>query len=84
MVIEVNGDLEFVRLLVDNGANVNDVQTGWLPMSYAILCDQPENVKFLMGSGANLNYQDMDGKKAIEVALHEDVHDIEMFKMLVI
>ena len=84
IAIEENGDLEFVRLLVEKGANVNDVQTGWLPMSYAILCDQPENVKFLMDSGANLNYRDMDGKKAIEVALHEDVHDIEMFKMLVV
>ena len=82
--IEDMSDLEFVRLLVENGADVHDLQTVWLPISYAIHYDKPEIVKFLMDNGANLNYRDMDGKKAIEVALDKDVDDIDMFKMLVI
>ena len=81
--IEKYGNLDIVKLLVENGANVNDIRTGWLPMSYAINYKKPDIVRFLMGNGANLNYLDDDGKKAIEVALHENVHDIKMFKMLV-
>ena len=80
-----NGNLEAVRLLVENGADIHihDGRTGWLPMSYAIDIDAPEIVRYLMCNGANMNYQDKYGKKAIEVTLHDYIADIDMFKMLV-
>jgi ankyrin repeat protein len=56
MTAASSGDLELVRLLLENGADVNAIDTwGLTPLSYAISYQKIEIVRLLIEQGANVN-----------------------------
>ena len=58
-----------IRLLVENGANVNSrAELGWTPLILAARGGDLENVKYLLSKGADPNIKDEDGKSIIELA----------------
>jgi ankyrin repeat protein len=48
----LGGNLEIVKLLVENGAPVS-TSTGWAPLHYAAFENRPEVIKYLIAKGAN-------------------------------
>ena len=62
---------ELLQLLVAKGADVNtQASSGATPLFFAVLRDQPDDVKFLIDKGANLNAADAYGDTILDAALH--------------
>ncbi len=53
-----DGNLSEVKILIDNGANVNATnENGWTSLIIASEYGQSEVAKLLLGNGANMNYE---------------------------
>jgi ankyrin repeat protein len=62
---------EVLQLLVAKGADVNtQASSGATPLFFAVLRDQPDDVKFLIDKGANVNAADAYGDTILDAALH--------------
>lgn len=61
---------ELMQLLVAKGADVNaQSSSGASPLYFAVLRDQPDDVKFLIDKGANVNLPDAYGGTILDAAL---------------
>ena len=61
---------ELMQLLVAKGADVNaQASSGATPLLFAVLRDQPDDVKFLIDKGANVNLTDAYGGTILDAAL---------------
>jgi len=78
-----NGNIEIVRLLLDNGANPNVIGTvsSDHPLTNAIEKGNLEMVKLLIDKGANVNARNSIGSSPLRSAISEG--NIEMVKLLV-
>jgi ankyrin repeat protein len=91
------GNLEAVKLLVSKGAPVNAVsppQVGgnvkngpielgsFTPLILAVGDGNPDTVKFLLDSGADVNAKDVRGMTPLMLAIASDRHNPEIIKML--
>jgi ankyrin repeat protein len=62
---------ELLQLLIAKGADVNtQAASGATPLFFAVLRDQPDDVKFLIDKGANVNAADAYGDTILDAALH--------------
>ncbi len=67
-----DGNLSEVKILIDNGANVNATnENGWTSLIIASEYGQSEVAKLLLGNGANVNYENK-GWTALMIAAQED------------
>ena len=71
-----------IKLLLDNGANINkqETYTGSFALIIAALCGHISNVKILLEYGAEINANDYDGTTALICASIYD--NIEIVKLL--
>jgi ankyrin repeat protein len=61
---------ELMQLLVAKGADVNArASSGATPLYFAVLRDQPDDVKFLIDKGADVNLADAYGGTILDAAL---------------
>ena len=62
--------VEMVKLLLERGVNPNTPSTagGYTPLMQAASSADLELVKLLLDAGANLNYEDQDGRTALDQA----------------
>lgn len=61
---------ELMQLLIAKGADVNaQASSGATPLFFAVLRDQPDDVKFLIDKGANVNLPDAYGDTILDAAL---------------
>src|SRR5689334_2838325 len=66
----LNGQLEVVKLLLENGANVNGQgKNGNTPLNCAIENLNPELIKYLLENGANVNARDESGVTPLHLAI---------------
>lgn len=73
-----HGNLDVVRLLLQNGAKV-EVATGgnrWTPLCQAVRDDRPEVVKILLEHGANKHTKLKSGCDAVAEACYRGHHEI--------
>ena len=78
---------KFAEMLIEKGANVNDVQTDIenkgitrTPLMLAAgLGDNLGLVKLLVSRGANINYRDKSGGSALEECVVQKYYDIALF-----
>ena len=62
-------NIELVRLLVKNGANIDVVSNlGYTPLHYAVIRENSKLVQLLVELDANVSIKDNDGKTALELA----------------
>lgn len=60
------GNLEVVKNLIDQGADVNQTEKGgWTPLHWAALLDYLPIAQFLLERGALINQVDQDGWTAL-------------------
>ena len=65
-----SGNTEIMKLLIENGANVNLIDTaGETPLTYAIHCNNLEATNLLIENGANMNLIDGSGWLPLNVAI---------------
>lgn len=74
------GDVKLVKILLDNGANVNTRDgRGRTGLIWAAFKNQDEVVKFLLENGADTEIRDDRGRTALTWALHNaHTENIEM------
>ena len=76
-----DGDTETVKLLLEEGANVNQFDMeGWTLLHDAIRMNRIEICKLLLEKGANVNQFDMEGWTPLHVATR--INRIEICKLL--
>jgi ankyrin repeat protein len=82
------GDIEFVKSLVSQGADVNAKSTtpnctvhALTPIGYAVHTGHIEIVQFLVSKGANINIKDKHGTTLLHLAMMRG--NLEMVKLLV-
>lgn len=76
----VHGYIELTRCFLANGADVNALSHGRLPISLAVLEGHRGVVKTLLDHGADPNKTDKAGDTALSAAV--EMNDIEMMKLL--
>ena len=64
----VNGRLDFVKLLINEGADVNAKVGGKTILMYAAMNGDKEAIDFLIERGADVNAVDNNGKTALQLA----------------
>ena len=64
----VKGDLEFVRDLLEDGAQVDNTSTGETALHAAIRWEHLEVAKLLLAAGADPNAEDVDGDRPLDYA----------------
>ena len=69
---------EVVRVLLDNGADVNAWTEGrdGTPLTYAILGGDVGIVKLLLARGANVNARDVRGQRGLSLAIRDGKAEI--------
>lgn len=81
-------DIKFVQMLVEYGANVNDVETGvrrqgnstrFTPLIEASQSDMLEFVKFLISKGADVNYQNEFGQSALSESIMQKKYEVSYY-----
>lgn len=66
------GSLDGVNMLVSAGAAINRQSTaGWTPLHFAAASDHVEVVRRLLALGADATVEDLQGKRAVDVAGHD-------------
>ena len=76
------GNINMVKKLVDNGANVNQMCNDYSPLFVAILNNRLEIVKYLISKGAHINFitrttnTTFKGKNLIELAILQGYKEI--------
>jgi len=72
-----NGDKETVKVLLDNGADVEAKgKSGWTPMTHAVVGGHKEIVRMLLDGGAAIDARTEQGSTALGIAVswkHENV-----------
>ena len=69
-----NGTPEMVKVLIDEGANVDAVdENGWTAMMHA---NEAENVQVLLNAGANMAIKNNDGDTVLAMALKYKQEDV--------
>ena len=72
-----NGNLEIVKLLVENGADVNVKNVvGQTPLHEAARCGYFEIVKYLIDKGADINAYDCVERTPLDYARLPDIRDL--------
>lgn len=66
-------DVDLVKAVIDNGADVNLVSKGYLPLNYAIKKGNAEIVEMLLKAGAK---PDEKTKKMVEKSKNEDIKNL--------
>lgn len=70
-------DNELVKILVDQGADVNiQDEDGETALHYAVRFKDGETVKFLIDHGAHIHIQNKDGNTALDLAIYLDNQDM--------
>lgn len=74
-VTSPNADIDMIRFLVENGANVNavaenDYRNQETVLSLAVNSGNLDKIKFLLNAGANINYQRPHGYDVLIDAMH--------------
>lgn len=81
-------DIKFVQLLVEYGANINDVETGvrrqgnstrFTPLIEASQSGMLELVKFLISKGANVNYQNEFDQSALSESIMQKKYEVSYY-----
>ncbi|MDR1510901.1 MAG: ankyrin repeat domain-containing protein [Synergistaceae bacterium] len=67
---------EEIRLLVADGANVNEQKRGFTPLMYAAQSGEAEAVVALLQSGADVNASDAKGRTALMYAAQDNNLDV--------
>lgn len=71
-----SGSVGLVKLLVNNGADVNLIATGTTPLIQAVISGCEDMVEFLIDSGADSYLTDVRGNNAANIALEYERPDI--------
>lgn len=81
-------DIQFVKILIQNGANVNDIETGErkkgnstraTPLIEASKSGLMDLVKFLVSKGADVNYQNEFGQSAFSESIMQKRYEISYY-----
>jgi ankyrin repeat protein len=73
-------DKDIVKLLIDNGANVNDTdRDGFTALMHAAKKGDKDIVQLLLENGADTNIESNNGKTALSLALHNKHEDMVEF-----
>lgn len=68
-------DPQVVALLMRHRQTLDDPdKQGFTPLMYAVLSERAGTVRLLLSSGANVNYQSMDGFSALHLAVGNNEH----------
>lgn len=68
------GTPEMVKVLIDEGANVDAVDdSGWTALMHA---NEAENVRVLLNAGANMAIKNNDGETALAMAIRYEQEDV--------
>jgi uncharacterized protein len=70
MLASLNGDVDFVKLLITKGAEVN--KKGWTPLHYAAANGNDDVVKLLVGYSADVNALSPNGTTPLMMAARGD------------
>ena len=80
LLAAIAGELDVVKVLVDNGADVNARDNvGTMPLMWAAFMGELEVIKFLMDKGADVNAKDKDGRTPLIFAKSEGHPDVVKF-----
>jgi hypothetical protein len=75
-----SGQLEVVEELIRLGVDINeDVNQGRTPLHIAVAARQVELVRYLMGSGANYQKEDMSKLAPLDLLIHCSLYDAHDF-----
>jgi hypothetical protein len=81
-------DTKFAEILLQNGANVNDIETGkrrkgnstrFTPLIAACGCGNLDMVKLLVNNGADINYQNEYKHSALSEAVMTERYEVVVF-----
>ncbi|ORX45334.1 ACBP-domain-containing protein [Hesseltinella vesiculosa] len=72
------GHLQIVKLLVEQGADINAITVGdcETPLHFACISEQLQVAQYLLAQRCNINLQDRDGQTAFDVADLDFVHEL--------
>lgn len=69
-----NGNLDIVKLLVENGAEINAKDsTDWTPLFHAVSYENFNIIKYLVEHGPEIDITDTSGDKLIEVSSNKKI-----------
>jgi ankyrin repeat protein len=78
------GNVDFVRLLVEQGADVAvRADNGWTPLHLASFCGCVEVARFLIEQGADATAPADDGRTPLSVAAEQGNVNVEVVRVLV-
>ncbi|KAM8878945.1 protein phosphatase 1 regulatory subunit 12C [Spinachia spinachia] len=73
----IDGSIEIVSFLLEQGANVNQVDSeGWTPLHVAASCGYSDIVDFLLQEGASVSAVNCDGDVPLDIALDETTESL--------
>nr|XP_019939707.1 PREDICTED: protein phosphatase 1 regulatory subunit 12C isoform X1 [Paralichthys olivaceus] len=73
----IDGSMEIVTFLLEQGANVNQVDSeGWTPLHVAASCGYSDIADFLLQQGASLSAVNCDGDVPLDIALDETTESL--------
>ncbi|XP_040043376.2 protein phosphatase 1 regulatory subunit 12C isoform X2 [Gasterosteus aculeatus] len=73
----IDGSMEIVSFLLEQGANVNQVDSeGWTPLHVAASCGYSDIVDFLLREGASVSAVNCDGDVPLDIALDETTESL--------